>query len=124
MIPLSILSSLTKDEKEGQQKPTEIDVASSKQESSTTPPIQIPDQKEQSEQKESQQQQTQQEEHPHPKRNYASKECGAKVLYANEDAENRGAILNDPERDDYMRNPCEKAQNKFLIIELCETIQV
>jgi hypothetical protein len=23
-----------------------------------------------------------------------------------------------------MRNPCEKAQNKFLIIELCETIQV
>jgi hypothetical protein len=32
--------------------------------------------------------------HPHQKRNYASKECGAKVLYANEEAENRGAILN------------------------------
>ncbi|KAL3095885.1 hypothetical protein niasHS_005644 [Heterodera schachtii] len=65
----------------------------------------------------------QQQQHPHPKRNYASKDCGAKVLYWNAEAENRGAILNDPERDDYMRNPCERAQNKFLIIELCETIQ-
>jgi hypothetical protein len=58
------------------------------------------------------------------KRNYASKECGAKVLYANAEAENKGAVLNDKERDDYMRNPCERAQNKFLVIELCETIQV
>ncbi|KAL7076081.1 hypothetical protein ACQ4LE_004360, partial [Meloidogyne hapla] len=66
----------------------------------------------------------QEEKHPHSKRNYASKECGAKVLYSNEEAENKGAILNDPERDDYMRNPCERAQNKFLIIELCETIQL
>lgn len=58
------------------------------------------------------------------KRNYASKECGAKVLYANAEAENKGAVLNDKERDDYMRNPCERAQNKFLIVELCETVQV
>ncbi|KAI3415417.1 hypothetical protein GPALN_005024 [Globodera pallida] len=65
----------------------------------------------------------QQQQHPYPKRNYASKDCGAKVLYSNAEAENRGAILNDPERDDYMRNPCERAQDKFLIIELCETIQ-
>lgn len=57
------------------------------------------------------------------KRNYASKECGAKVLYANAEAENKGAVLNDKERDDYMRNPCERAQNKFLIVELCETVQ-
>uniref|UniRef100_A0A914KKB4 SUN domain-containing protein n=1 Tax=Meloidogyne incognita TaxID=6306 RepID=A0A914KKB4_MELIC len=64
------------------------------------------------------------QQHPHSKRNYASKECGAKVLYSNEEAENKGAILNDPERDDYMRNPCERAQNKFLIIELCEIIQL
>ncbi|CAK5119773.1 unnamed protein product [Meloidogyne enterolobii] len=63
------------------------------------------------------------QQYPHSKRNYASKECGAKVLYSNEEAENKGAILNDPERDDYMRNPCERAQNKFLIIELCEIIQ-
>lgn len=57
------------------------------------------------------------------KRNYASKECGAKVLLTNEEAEHKNAVLNDKERDEYMRNPCEKAQNKFLIIELCETIQ-
>lgn len=60
----------------------------------------------------------------HPRRNYASKECGAKVLVANDEMENRNAILNDKERDDYMRNPCESAQNKFLIVELCENIQV
>lgn len=59
-----------------------------------------------------------------PLRNYASKECNAKVLFANEEAENKGAVLNDKERDDYMRNPCERAQHKFLIIELCENIQV
>lgn len=58
------------------------------------------------------------------KRNYASKECGAKVLLANDEAEHRNAVLNDKERDEYMRNPCERAQQKFLIIELCETIQV
>ncbi|KAI1722996.1 SUN domain-containing protein 2 [Ditylenchus destructor] len=58
-----------------------------------------------------------------PPRNYASKECGAKVIFANDEAENKAAVLNDKERDDYMRNPCEKAQNKFLIIELCESIQ-
>lgn len=46
------------------------------------------------------------------------------MLYANAEAENKGAVLNDKERDDYMRNPCERAQNKFLIVELCETVQV
>uniref|UniRef100_A0A1I7SHZ2 Uncharacterized protein n=2 Tax=Bursaphelenchus xylophilus TaxID=6326 RepID=A0A1I7SHZ2_BURXY len=58
-----------------------------------------------------------------PKRNYASKECGAKVIHANEEAEHVKAVLNDRERDEYARNPCEKAKNKFIIIELCETIQ-
>lgn len=58
-----------------------------------------------------------------PVRNYASRECGAKVLHANEEAEHRNAILNDRERDEYTRMPCQ-AKNKFLIIELCETIQV
>ncbi|CEF69290.1 Chromosome 1 open reading frame 9 [Strongyloides ratti] len=56
------------------------------------------------------------------KRNYASKECGAKVLLSNDEAEFKSAILNDKERDIYMRNPCEKAQQKFSVIELCETI--
>lgn len=56
-------------------------------------------------------------------RNYASKECGAKVLFSNEEAENRNAVLNEKEADDYMRNPCERAQHKWIIFELCETIQ-
>uniref|UniRef100_A0A8R1XXS6 SUN domain-containing protein n=1 Tax=Onchocerca volvulus TaxID=6282 RepID=A0A8R1XXS6_ONCVO len=56
-------------------------------------------------------------------RNYASKECGAKVLFSNEETENKNAILNEKEADDYMRNPCERAEHKWLIIELCETIQ-
>ncbi|KAL6722810.1 hypothetical protein Aduo_017896 [Ancylostoma duodenale] len=56
-------------------------------------------------------------------RNYASKECGAKVLLSNPEAENTKAILNEKEKDEYMRNPCEKAENKFVIVELCETIQ-
>ncbi|TKR80975.1 hypothetical protein L596_014935 [Steinernema carpocapsae] len=59
----------------------------------------------------------------HPQRNYASKECGAKALYSNPEMQNRGALLNDKERDQYMRNPCQAAQNKFVIVELCETIQ-
>ncbi|PAV84416.1 hypothetical protein WR25_20004 isoform A [Diploscapter pachys] len=56
-------------------------------------------------------------------RNYASKECGAKILASNPEAENTKAVLNDKEMDEYMRIPCEKAPNKFLIVELCETIQ-
>uniref|UniRef100_A0A1I7YM63 SUN domain-containing protein n=1 Tax=Steinernema glaseri TaxID=37863 RepID=A0A1I7YM63_9BILA len=60
----------------------------------------------------------------HPQRNYASRECGAKVLYSNPEMQNRGAVLNDKERDQYLRNPCQAAKNKFLIVELCETIQV
>ncbi|CAJ0610549.1 unnamed protein product [Cylicocyclus nassatus] len=56
-------------------------------------------------------------------RNYASRECGAKVLLSNAEAENTKAILNEKEKDEYMRNPCEKADNKFVIVELCETIQ-
>uniref|UniRef100_F1KSQ3 Protein osteopotentia n=1 Tax=Ascaris suum TaxID=6253 RepID=F1KSQ3_ASCSU len=55
-------------------------------------------------------------------RNYASRECGAKVLFSNDEAENKNAVLNEKERDDYMRNPCERAQHKWLIIELCETV--
>lgn len=36
----------------------------------------------------------------------------------------QNAILNEKEADDYMRNPCERAEHKWLVIELCETIQV
>ncbi|VDK42788.1 unnamed protein product [Anisakis simplex] len=57
-------------------------------------------------------------------RNYASRDCGAKVLFSNDEAENRNAVLNEKERDDYMRNPCGRAHNKWFIIELCETISL
>lgn len=58
-----------------------------------------------------------------PQINYASKECLAKVLYANEEAVNKGAVLDERDNDFYLRNPCYY-ENKFLIIQLCEYIRV
>lgn len=53
--------------------------------------------------------------------NYASVECGAKILGANSEAKTTSAILKE-NMDLYMLNPCS---NKiWFIIELCEPIQV
>nr|XP_061786988.1 SUN domain-containing ossification factor-like [Nerophis lumbriciformis] len=53
--------------------------------------------------------------------NYASVECGAKILGANPEAKSTSAILKE-NMDLYMLNPCS---NKiWFIIELCERIQV
>lgn len=53
--------------------------------------------------------------------NYASVECGAKILGANSEAKSTSAILME-NMDLYMLNPCS---NKiWFIIELCEPIQV
>ncbi|XP_019733491.1 SUN domain-containing ossification factor-like isoform X2 [Hippocampus comes] len=53
--------------------------------------------------------------------NYASVECGAKILGANPEAKSTAAILKE-NMDLYMLNPCS---NKiWFIIELCEPIQV
>ncbi|XP_061903061.1 SUN domain-containing ossification factor-like [Entelurus aequoreus] len=53
--------------------------------------------------------------------NYASVECGAKILGANPEAKSMSAILKE-NMDLYMLNPCS---NKiWFIIELCERIQV
>ncbi|KAM9718641.1 SUN domain-containing ossification factor isoform 2-T2 [Menidia menidia] len=53
--------------------------------------------------------------------NYASVECGAKILGANPEAKGTSAILME-NKDMYMLNPCS---NKiWFIIELCEPIQV
>ncbi|XP_063742504.1 SUN domain-containing ossification factor-like isoform X2 [Eleginops maclovinus] len=53
--------------------------------------------------------------------NYASVECGAKILGANPEAKSTSAILKE-NMDIYMLNPCS---NKiWFIIELCEPIQV
>uniref|UniRef100_A0A8C2XR36 SUN domain-containing ossification factor n=1 Tax=Cyclopterus lumpus TaxID=8103 RepID=A0A8C2XR36_CYCLU len=66
---------------------------------------------------------------PHPvkkvqmnfKNNYASVECGAKILSANNGATSTSAILME-NMDIYMLNPCS---NKiWFVIELCEPIQV
>ncbi|CAG2239812.1 SUN domain-containing protein 2,SUN domain-containing ossification factor [Mytilus edulis] len=54
--------------------------------------------------------------------NYASKECGAKVLASNPEAENIKAVLTS-NMDEYMINPCKVAK-KWFVIELCEPIHV
>uniref|UniRef100_A0A4W4FKD2 SUN domain containing ossification factor n=1 Tax=Electrophorus electricus TaxID=8005 RepID=A0A4W4FKD2_ELEEL len=55
------------------------------------------------------------------KNNYASVECGAKILAANNEAKSTPAILME-NMDLYMLNPCS---NKiWFVIELCEPIQV
>uniref|UniRef100_A0A5S6R4S0 SUN domain-containing protein n=1 Tax=Trichuris muris TaxID=70415 RepID=A0A5S6R4S0_TRIMR len=57
-------------------------------------------------------------------RNYASKDCGAKVVLANAEAQNPSALLKDKDNDEYMLNPCETDGPKWFIVELCETVQI
>ncbi|KAI9193520.1 UNC-like C-terminal-domain-containing protein [Polychytrium aggregatum] len=54
--------------------------------------------------------------------NYASFDCGALILKANRGATSVKNILNS-KKDDYMLNRCDST-SKFVIIELCEEIQV
>lgn len=54
-------------------------------------------------------------------KNYASVDCGAKVIGANPEAQSTSAVLSHF-RDDYMLNPC--TAKIWLVIELCESIQV
>lgn len=54
--------------------------------------------------------------------NYASSECGAKVLRTNPEAREVSAVVS-PSKDRYMLNPCS-APNKYLVIELCEQIGI
>ncbi|XP_071111717.1 SUN domain-containing ossification factor-like isoform X1 [Haliotis cracherodii] len=54
--------------------------------------------------------------------NFSSKNCGAKVLASNQEAENVQGVLTG-NKDEYMLNPCG-AQKKWFAIELCEPIQV
>ncbi|KAI1289840.1 SUN domain-containing ossification factor [Halotydeus destructor] len=53
-------------------------------------------------------------------RNYASYECGAKVIASNPEAEGASRILSEA-KDEYLLNPC-KAKIWF-VVELCEPIQ-
>ncbi|XP_060535763.1 SUN domain-containing ossification factor [Cylas formicarius] len=54
-------------------------------------------------------------------KNYASVDCGAKVIQANPEAQNSWAILS-PSRDEYKLNPCNS--RVWFVVELCEAIQV
>lgn len=53
-------------------------------------------------------------------KNYASPDCGAKVVASNPEALSPGAILS-PSRDDYMLNACNV--KIWFVVELCEAIQ-
>ena len=53
--------------------------------------------------------------------NYASLECGAKVLAANAEASDAAAAL-DTDADSYMLNEC--AADKWMHVELCEEIRI
>ncbi|XP_065901010.1 SUN domain-containing ossification factor-like isoform X2 [Dysidea avara] len=53
--------------------------------------------------------------------NYASIECGAKVILTNKEANNPRAILHE-NRDDYMLSPC--SADIWFIVELCDTVLV
>lgn len=53
-------------------------------------------------------------------KNYASPDCGAKILAANSEAEHTSAIL-DPSRDEYFLSIC--SAKIWFVIELCEAIQ-
>ena len=55
------------------------------------------------------------------KKNYASIECGAKVIAYNDEASNPIAVLKE-DKDIYMLNPC--TVNAWFVVELCERIQV
>ncbi|XP_043215066.1 mucin-1-like, partial [Amphibalanus amphitrite] len=56
----------------------------------------------------------------HRIKNYASPDCGAKVLAANPGATSAGNVLS-PGRDEYMLNSCDT--RVWFVIELCEGIQ-
>eukprot|EP00111_Clytia_hemisphaerica_P012204 TCONS_00035824-protein len=55
------------------------------------------------------------------KKNYASPDCGAKVVSANSNAQHSSAILKE-DKDAYMLNPCNV--QAWVVVELCERIQL
>lgn len=54
-------------------------------------------------------------------KNYASVDCGAKVLAANAESQSASAVLSH-DQDDYMLNPC--TARAWLALELCEAVQL
>lgn len=54
-------------------------------------------------------------------KNYASLDCGSKVVAANPESVSPGAILS-PSSDEYKLNPC--TSRIWFVVELCEAIQI
>lgn len=52
-------------------------------------------------------------------KNYASPDCGAKILSANPEAQSTSSVLSD--KDEYMLSPC--TDRIWFIVELCDSIQ-
>lgn len=53
-------------------------------------------------------------------KNYASLECGAKIIASNSEAQHTGALLTST-KDEYMLSPC--TNRIWFVVELCEAIQ-
>lgn len=53
-------------------------------------------------------------------KNYASPDCGAKIIASNSEAQNTGAVLTSS-KDEYMLSPC--TNRIWFVVELCEAIQ-
>jgi Sad1 / UNC-like C-terminal len=53
-------------------------------------------------------------------KNYASPDCGAKIIATNPDAQSTGAVLTS-HRDEYLLSPC--TSRIWFVVELCEAIQ-
>ena len=67
-------------------------------------------------------QNTNKHETPPKQKNYASADCGAKIVARNPESRNTGGILNE-NRDDYMLNKCS-LESRWVTVELCDYIQV
>ncbi|KAI6655207.1 SUN domain-containing ossification factor isoform X2 [Oopsacas minuta] len=67
-------------------------------------------------------QNTKTHETPPKQKNYASADCGAKIVARNPESRNTAGILNE-NRDDYMLNKCS-LESIWVTVELCDYIQV
>lgn len=54
-------------------------------------------------------------------KNYASLDCGAKLLSTNPEAKSAGSLLSAC-RDEYLLSPCNS--KIWFVVELCETVQL
>lgn len=57
----------------------------------------------------------------HRRKNYASADCGAKIIASNPEANNPSHVLSES-KDDYMLNSCKS--NIWFVVELCEPVKI